>query len=154
MKRRLKRSFLTATMISATLVIVILMGIVNLLTAIERNNSDMEILNYLAANGGTFPIEEMDILDVFSGEMPLNIDPHDPDAMDIHPDSSGGSSEESAEEAQKGSAEGAPEGSAEEAPEGSNDAEHDADNNVNSEKTDNRFNDLNNDNTDAVKFRD
>lgn len=55
MIRKLKRSFVTITMISAALVLVILMGIVNLTTYLSRTSSDIEILMYLAENGGRFP---------------------------------------------------------------------------------------------------
>lgn len=55
MINRLKRSFVRVTMLSAALVLAILMGIVNLTNYIERTNSDMEILAFLAENGGSFP---------------------------------------------------------------------------------------------------
>ncbi len=69
MIRRLKRSFVTVTMLSAALVLVILMGIVNLTNYIERTNSDREILSYLAENGGRFPVgKDIDDDHVSSGE--------------------------------------------------------------------------------------
>lgn len=55
MIRRLKKSFVTVTMISAALVLVVLMGIVNLINSIDRARYDREILEYIAENGGSFP---------------------------------------------------------------------------------------------------
>lgn len=51
----LRRSFVRTTMISAALVLAILMGAVNLINYLERRDSDNEILQYLAENGGRFP---------------------------------------------------------------------------------------------------
>ena len=56
MKRKLRKSFVKITMLSAILVLAFLMGIVNLVNAVERKNNEMEILQYLADNGGRFPI--------------------------------------------------------------------------------------------------
>ena len=55
MIRRLRRSFVTVTMLSAALVLVVLMGVVNLTNYAERISSDREILAYLVENGGRFP---------------------------------------------------------------------------------------------------
>jgi len=55
MIRKLRRSFVTITMLSAALVLVILMGIVNLTNAASRTNADNEILQFLVENGGRFP---------------------------------------------------------------------------------------------------
>ena len=59
MTRRLKRSFVTATMLSAALVLVVLMGIVNLVSVLDRAGSDTELLQYLAsvAAGIAEPVE-------------------------------------------------------------------------------------------------
>ena len=56
MKQKLKKSFVKITMVSAILVLALLMGIVNLANAVERRNNEIEILQYLADNGGRFPI--------------------------------------------------------------------------------------------------
>lgn len=55
MIQRLKRSFVTITVVSAALVLAVLMSVVNLTNYLERTNSDKEILAYLAENGGHFP---------------------------------------------------------------------------------------------------
>lgn len=55
MTRKLKRSFVAVTMLSAALVLVILMGVLNLVNTVERTKNDEEILQYLVANGGSFP---------------------------------------------------------------------------------------------------
>ena len=54
MIHRLKRSFVTVTMLSAALVLVALMGILNLSNYIQRSQSDGEMLEFLAANNGSF----------------------------------------------------------------------------------------------------
>lgn len=70
MTSKLKRSFVTVTMLSAALVLVILMGIVNLVNTIKRTGSDTEILQYLAENGGTFPEEHRDPSDLSASDEP------------------------------------------------------------------------------------
>ena len=54
MIRKLKKSFVTVTMLSAALVLVALMGILNLSNYIQRSQSDKEILLFLAENNGSF----------------------------------------------------------------------------------------------------
>ena len=57
MIKKLQRSFVRVTMLSAALVLVILMGIVNVSNYVQRNGTDAEILQILAENGGHFPGE-------------------------------------------------------------------------------------------------
>lgn len=73
MTRKLKKSFVTITMVSAALVLAILMGIVNLANYIERAKSDTEILQYLADNGGRFPQGRADS-PAASGELEDSLD--------------------------------------------------------------------------------
>lgn len=55
MIRKLQKSFVRVTMLSAALVLVILMGIVNISNYVQRNGTDAEILQILAENDGRFP---------------------------------------------------------------------------------------------------
>lgn len=55
MVKRLKKSFVAITMLSAAMVLLVLMGVVNLMNYVERTNGDREILQYLVENGGRFP---------------------------------------------------------------------------------------------------
>jgi len=72
-------------MLSAALVLLVLMGVVNLMNYVERTNGDREILQYLVENGGRFPVaggsrepasaemassEDMDVWD--ESELPAN----------------------------------------------------------------------------------
>ena len=55
MIRKLRWSFVRVTMLSAALVLVILMGLVNILNYVQRDSTDRAILTLLAENGGRFP---------------------------------------------------------------------------------------------------
>lgn len=55
MVKRLKKSFVAITMLSAALVLLVLMGVVNLMNYVERTSDDRELLQYLVDNGGHFP---------------------------------------------------------------------------------------------------
>ena len=54
MIHKLKRSFVTVTMVSAALVLAVLMGILNLSNYIQRSQSDTQMLEFLSANDGSF----------------------------------------------------------------------------------------------------
>ena len=54
MIRKLKQSFVTVTMLSAALVLVVLMGVLNLSNYLQRSQSDKEILGFLVENNGSF----------------------------------------------------------------------------------------------------
>lgn len=55
MIKKLRWSFIRVTMISAALVLIVLMGLVNLLNYAQRTSADQEILTFLAENGGRIP---------------------------------------------------------------------------------------------------
>ena len=55
MIHKLQKSFVRVTMVSAALVLVILMGIVNISNYVQRNGTDAELLQILADNNGRFP---------------------------------------------------------------------------------------------------
>ena len=55
MIRKLRKSFVRITMISAALVLIILMGVVNISNFVQRSSTDNEILQILAENNGRFP---------------------------------------------------------------------------------------------------
>lgn len=58
MIRRLKKSFVTITVLSAALVLAVLLGAINVINYVQRGEADEEILQVLAENGGHFPSSE------------------------------------------------------------------------------------------------
>lgn len=57
MIRRLRRSFVRVTMISAALVLIVLMGLVNIMNYVQRDRADRSILTTLAENDGHLPTD-------------------------------------------------------------------------------------------------
>lgn len=55
MIKKLRRSFIRVTMLSAALVLILLMGLVNILNYAQRSSADQDILTFLAENGGRIP---------------------------------------------------------------------------------------------------
>lgn len=55
MIKKLRRSFIRVTMISAALVLILLMSLVNILNYTQRSSADQDILTFLAENGGRIP---------------------------------------------------------------------------------------------------
>lgn len=59
MTRKLKKSFVKVTMLSALIVLLLLMGTVNLINFYQHRQEDLAILELLSANNGHFPMSNI-----------------------------------------------------------------------------------------------